>query len=213
MGIVYCATNRITQEIYIGQTRRTMKERLKGHWDEVQKGENIYLYNAIRKYGWNNFLWKILDHAETKSALDSLEEIYIDMFGSAFKGIGYNLRLGGNTQSFNEETRMKMRDAKLGKSQSSEFIKKRIESIKNWKRSQETKDRIGKGNSKPHINQSKEKHPSARPILCIETGETFLYMREACNKYNLKPANITMCCQGKRHTTGGFHWQYLEKVG
>lgn len=57
--------------------------------------------------------------------------------------------------------------------------------------------------------QSGVKSNTARPCMCVETGEIFEYMKLAAIKYNLQPSKITACCRGKRKTTGGFHWRYV----
>lgn len=48
-------------------------------------------------------------------------------------------------------------------------------------------------------------------VICIETGEVFRSIRDACEKYNIGPPNLCNCCKGKRKTANGFHWKYYEK--
>ena len=47
-------------------------------------------------------------------------------------------------------------------------------------------------------------------ILCIETGQIFNTIMEACQVLNLKDANIIACLKGRRKTTGGYHWEYVD---
>lgn len=52
-------------------------------------------------------------------------------------------------------------------------------------------------------------------FVCVEnidTGEVFSSVKEACEKYGLKPGNITKCCKGERKTTGGFRWKYPDSL-
>lgn len=48
------------------------------------------------------------------------------------------------------------------------------------------------------------------PVRCIETGEIYPSMQEAERKTGAK--NIFWCCVGRRHTSGGFHWEYAGNI-
>jgi len=58
------------------------------------------------------------------------------------------------------------------------------------------------------------KNPSARSVLCIETGEVFETLKKAAewasNKYGLKPIHtaISMCCSGRYKTALKHTWKY-----
>lgn len=56
-----------------------------------------------------------------------------------------------------------------------------------WKYADESLNQL----YQPRESKSKKK------IKCITTGEIFDKMRDACNKYNIAPANMTKNCQGK----------------
>ena len=47
------------------------------------------------------------------------------------------------------------------------------------------------------------------PVICIETGEIFKSLEEACQKYKVSKPNLCNCCRGKKKTVGGFHWKYI----
>lgn len=49
-----------------------------------------------------------------------------------------------------------------------------------------------------------------REVICVETGEVFDSIKDACNKYGLQISLIWKCCNGKQQTTGGYHWRYKE---
>ena len=48
------------------------------------------------------------------------------------------------------------------------------------------------------------------PVRCIETGEIYPSLREAERETGAK--NIFWCCIGKRHTSGGLHWEYAGNI-
>lgn len=66
-----------------------------------------------------------------------------------------------------------------------------------------------------HTVERKEKIIKAKgeyeyPIMCVETQEIFESIREASRHYGLDASNIVKCLKGKRRTTGGYHWQYVD---
>ncbi len=49
-----------------------------------------------------------------------------------------------------------------------------------------------------------------RKIRCVETGEVFDSIKAAAEHYGLKLPNISAVLAGKKKTTGGFHWEYVD---
>ena len=49
-----------------------------------------------------------------------------------------------------------------------------------------------------------------RPVLCIETDVIYPSSSEASRQTGSSQGNITSCCQGKRKTSGGYHWKYCD---
>ena len=45
-------------------------------------------------------------------------------------------------------------------------------------------------------------------VICVETGELFSSIADACRAHNVNPSDVCNCCKGKRKTAKGFHWQY-----
>jgi len=87
--IIYLIVDKTNGKQYIGQTRRTIKERLEAH--RYGKG---YLGAAIRKHGISNFTIEEIDYALSQDDLDSLERLYIKKYNSMAPN-GYNLTDGG----------------------------------------------------------------------------------------------------------------------
>lgn len=56
MGFIYKITNQINQKIYIGQTARDIKTRWREHKSHAICKYDTHLYNAINKYGAENFI-------------------------------------------------------------------------------------------------------------------------------------------------------------
>lgn len=51
----------------------------------------------------------------------------------------------------------------------------------------------------------------SKPVQCIETGETFISVRECARKLDLDLASLSRVLTGKQHTTKNLHFKYLEK--
>lgn len=99
--IIYKITNTINSKIYIGQTKRTIEQRMANHRSKVNAGSNTKLHNAMRKYGIDNFIVEVIDSATNKDELDAKEIHYIAQFNSV--NAGYNMAFGGGVNPMDSE--------------------------------------------------------------------------------------------------------------
>ena len=60
--IVYKATNKINNKVYIGITTKTLEHRKSIHKKD-SKTKNTYFYKAIRKHGFDYIKWEVIDTA------------------------------------------------------------------------------------------------------------------------------------------------------
>src|SRR6056300_68193 len=63
-SLIYQITNIITNQKYIGWTKKTTKDRFKIHCQCAKRGDKSHLYNSIRKYGEDNFIVEELEKGE-----------------------------------------------------------------------------------------------------------------------------------------------------
>lgn len=96
--LIYKITNLINNKCYIGQTIKTAEERWKEHqahaFGSHPNDQNKTLYQAIRKYGVENFSFEVIqDNIDTFEKLDKAEIYWIDYYNSFVKG--YNETFGG----------------------------------------------------------------------------------------------------------------------
>lgn len=180
--IIYKITNKINGKIYIGQTIRSLNKRI---YEHLARGRNTYFDRALHKYGIQNFNIEVIDYAENKDELNKKESYYIKFFNCKFP-FGYNLTDGG-------EGTIGIR--RFGKDNPHY----------NKKHTKEAKEKI----SKARKLYTKEKHPLARKIINLDTGEIFNCMVNACEKYKLDKSTLTKVCKGKRNKCGGYHWKYV----
>ena len=80
----------------------------------------------------------------------------------------------------------------------------------------ETREKISESHKGIHAGA---KHPNARKIICITTGEIFDYIKQASDKYNIDNSSITKCCKGKikhigKHpiTNERLAWKYYDEL-
>lgn len=59
------------------------------------KENSTYFWNAIKKYGWNNFEHYILESNLTLEEANEKERYYISYYNSSNNLYRYNLTLGG----------------------------------------------------------------------------------------------------------------------
>ena len=97
--LIYKITNKVDGKIYVGQTKKTLEQRKKNHRCRyISDNSSYHLYNAMRKYGWENFEFEVLDDtATTAEELDTLEMHYITVYNTLDQSVGYNMYNGGVT--------------------------------------------------------------------------------------------------------------------
>ena len=99
--LIYKATNVLNNKSYIGQTTTTFNNRISGHKHRaLYENDNNKFYNAIRKYGWENFIWEIVEESNdwTQEQLNQKEQYYIKLYNTIDEG--YNILKGGNCSLF-----------------------------------------------------------------------------------------------------------------
>lgn len=100
--IIYKVTNKVNGKCYIGQTRHSLNTRKKRHLSSAKAGMNTHFYQALRKYGEDNFYWEIICTAKDKQTLNELETFYITKFDSIKNG--YNMVDGGDNNVMDIES-------------------------------------------------------------------------------------------------------------
>ena len=162
-GYIYKFTNRINDKVYIGQTYN-LQTRLNSHKSKALNTKNKF-YNAVRKYGWENFELSILSTitANTKEELsvllDKLEIEYIKQYNS-YKS-GYNSTLGGHSKrgyKLSEEFSEKCKS----RTYSDDTRKKMSISAKNRIISEETRLKLRNSAIKRNFSKYRELTTSSR---------------------------------------------------
>lgn len=109
---VYCHTNKINGKKYIGITCQKPERR----WQNGNGYKTKYFYNAIQKYGWDNFKHEILHSNLSFDEAKQLEVKYIAEFHTCIyddECQGYNATMGGDGcvgYKHSEETKLKFKN-------------------------------------------------------------------------------------------------------
>ena len=111
-GIIYCITNLVNGKRYIGQTTMPLYKRWHAH--KKANGRCISIAAAIKKYGVDAFEIIEIDRAFSREELDEKEVAHIAAANTLDPQFGYNLRPGGMSATFSEETRALMSSRKKG---------------------------------------------------------------------------------------------------
>jgi group I intron endonuclease len=138
MGYIYLIENLINGKKYVGQTiQKDINKRLNTHKLVNKNSIGTCLFNAYKKYGINNFKFKLLCICFDEDT-DKYEEDYINKYQTLFPN-GYNMIEGGKSRKFTpilrqilseklrgenhpmfgkhlkEETKQKLREKNIGK--------------------------------------------------------------------------------------------------
>ena len=60
-----------------------------------------------------------------------------------------------------------------------------------------------------HIKKVGSENNKARKVKCLQTGRIFETLSEAGRWAEVSASGITLCCQGKIKTSGGYKWNYV----
>lgn len=86
--IIYRIQNRLDGRMYIGQTKRSLAERVKEHMERASA-----VGKDMNRLGRENFDVSVLDVVETQKAADEAERYWIEFYNTV--NTGYNTLIGG----------------------------------------------------------------------------------------------------------------------
>lgn len=221
MYIVYQHKNKANGKMYFGITSRKPSER----WGRNGAGykSTPHFFNAITKYGWDNFEHNIVKEELTKEEACQLEKWLIKQYQTQNPLYGYNVFEGGEAPSIPLEVKQKMSVSmqgnknNLGHPCSAEKRKKISEAQKGRPLSLEHRAKLSESAKKRHVPCSEGKrqtlslkYPHKRKVYCIETDVVYPSVQECARQLGLYATNVSKVCKGIHHTTGGYHLKYYD---
>lgn len=200
-------------KVYIGLTKKKPEQR----WDNGNGYKHSpHFRAAIQKYGWENIRHEVLAEGMTKEEAAQMEIRLIAEHNSTDRRFGYNADHGGYAPGrMSEETRRKLAKHMLGELNPTRrlghpFKGKHNSEASRLKMSSAAKARVGRVVSietKQKLREAQEK----RPVACLTTGMAYAGIHEAAESTGLCASKICAVCRGRRKTTGGLRWAYIEK--
>lgn len=240
---IYIHINKINNKVYVGQTKHqeNLNRRFytdgSGYKPDKKSNQNRKFWNAIQKYGWDNFEHKVLEKdIPTLELANEREKFWIRYYDSFHNG--YNMTLGGDGtkgmsgvlnpfygRTHTLETRQKLREKNIGKPSAfkghhfSEESKKKL-SIKQKERFKNIYNHpsYGKHLSEEHKAKVGKCHSIA--IYALDDNMDIVFEFESSIKasqyFKCGATSITNAISnGIEYTSQGYHWckkeEYEEK--
>ena len=212
------------KKVYIGITHQNPNRRWRK--DGIGYKKQTLMYNAIKKYGWDNIEHKILYTNLTKKEAEEKEIELISKYKSNKRKYGYNIANGGNCkETMSNETKEKIRKKLIGNKNAKGNIRtkeqreiSRITSLGNKNmlgkhHSEETKEKMRKARVGKKMSLE-TKIKKGKPVIMYNKNlnkiAEFYSITEAHNKTGINLTNIHECCNNKRKTAGGYVWKYKK---
>lgn len=185
---------------------------------------NIYFWNAIQKYGWNNFQHEIIAQNLTMDEACNFEIVLISKLKSNNQKYGYNRSSGGEVNSgfhLSEETKRKLSQAAKGKKLSEKHRLALIKANTGSHRSEETKRKISIANSHPKSEETKLKVSIAKqgqgaiPIIQYDLNGNYIREWESAFKAMKELKLPSRSCianvlSGRCKQTHGYIFKYKD---
>jgi group I intron endonuclease len=198
--------------VYIGLTCQNVERRWRHGLG--YKGSS-YFYNAIQKYGWDNFIHEIVKDNLTKEEALKLEAELIQKYKAQNEDYGYNLESGGSAPTHSDVTK-KILSAKLkGRTFTEEWktnMRKAFETRPGREWAEESKEKLRQsklGHKVSDETRNKLRQAFGKSVLCIELNQTFNSLTDAASFIGLDKTSISAVIHGRNKTAGGYHWKLV----
>lgn len=200
-------------KVYIGITKQVPHKR----WESGGTGykECPRMWNAIKKYGWENVKHEVLYDGLTKDEAESYEIALISEFKSNNENYGYNIENGGNVVGTHSiETKMKISNGNKGKKKkpcSDEMKLYYSEIFSGDKNPFYGKKHTEKSKSKISQSRIGNKWAKRKAIQQFSLDGFFIAeyetITEAHNRTGISMASISNAINGKYKKAGGYVWK------
>lgn len=230
---VYVHINTTNGKLYVGKT--VYGDKPEKRWRNGSGYvNNPYFYNAIQKYGWDNFEHEVISLNLTKDEACNFERLLIAKLNTNDSRFGYNMTVGGDGASGHhptEETKRKISEALKGiKRSDSTKVKIGMASLGRNVGRKHTEEELDKmrqarkqqnqyvsriGNRAPRSNETKRKiQDMSRKKAVLQKDidgnilNTYSSLSNASRITGVNLGNISSCCNGRIFTAGGFVWEF-----
>jgi len=202
---IYITTNLINKKFYVGQ------HIVDNSTKDTYLGSGRLFTKSLNKYGRENFNKEILYYAYSKEEANEMEIWYINKLDAKNKNIAYNLAEGGGkvgdclgkeimcieTGVIYKSIRFAGRELGISGTNIVSHLKGKTLSVKGL-----------------HFKYVNEESPNRIPIYrkekiyCLETNKVYDNVKHICEELKLNESCVSMTCNRKISTTGGYHLRY-----
>ena len=169
---------------------------------------NWHFYNAIQKYGWDNFQHEILYTGLTQEEAAQKEFELIAQYDATNEERGYNRDYGGTVRRpMSAETRQKISAAHKGKATT------KGPAHPQWGKKGPLSQNYGRKHTPEERALMSANNTRKIPVVCVEDGKVYSSAVEAAKDKGTYGGSINACCNKRPHynTAGGYHWRYLDE--
>lgn len=204
--VIYKIINKVNNKFYIGKSVNSAQIRFSQHIHAAIKSKksNNRFYNAIRKYGKDNFYFEILEQNIPSELLNDKEKLWISKLNPH-----YNSTIGGEGTSgfkFSNEQKLKMSLNRKGKKHTDETIEKLR--LANLGEKNPMYGKIGKNNpfyGKKHNLEFIERKSKCYTFLDPNNQKiTIKNLSKYCRDNNLHCGNMNSLYYGKIKSYKGY---------
>lgn len=213
MAYIYCITNKINGKQYVGKTENTIDERWKEHKQDYKKErcEKRPLYDAMLKYGIDNFEIKELEYLKEGGKLLSDREIYWIQKLGTYGSNGYNATKGGDGSTLYNYSEIINSYKEIGTIKGvSQKIGCSIDTIKNILNNNNIDIEKRKNKSKP--KEIKQYSLEGKLLNIFESeraaAKYIISIVNTCSSVDKIASNIGRCALGKRKSAYKFIWKF-----
>lgn len=192
--IVYRITNKINGKSYVGQTVRSLEKRWKEHCQRSNV-KTMAISNALHKYGAENFYIEILEECPSLEEMNKKEEYYIKSLNT-LSPEGYNLKTGGDSKKWSEESKKKLSNSKKGKPGLPRSEKTR-------KKMSDTHVGVKKHAGFSDLMSEVKKHLKI-PVYCATNGKQYESISQASKDTGVHSGHICQILSGKIKQSKGY---------
>lgn len=197
---VYIHTNKINGKMYIGITSTSLKRRFGANGNGYN--DHPKFWNAIKKYGWENFIHEIFASNLTYEEACNMERLLIIKLNTI--ACGYNNKDGGNGGKLSQEVKNKIKEKRAKQITTKESIEKMAATHRGTHHNYETIQKMRNA----ALNRSVA-------VFCIETNEMFVSISDAARTFNVSPSAIANSCERYKNNVPqrnrGFHFKYAQQ--
>lgn len=193
--IIYKITNKINNKIYIGQTVTSLAARWYCHVHDSKRVASHPFYNAIKKYGKENFNIEEIGGANNITELNYQEWLLIHKHNTLWPN-GYNLKEGGKNKGKKlkhaiDKISKKVIDLKTGKVYKSATECARINGLNKATLNRKLAGTRGNNTDFRYLGEEyKSKNwvgldnglGMAKKVICIKTGKIYKSAKKAYDK-------------------------------